>query len=530
MIQKVVIRNYRSLRRLDVDLLPGINIVVGDNETGKSTLIEAINLALTGRIHGRPFAQELTPYLVNSGATRDYVEQLNATPPSPPPSIIIEVYLNNVENAEILQGNNNLYGENACGIRLQAALSEDFLEEYKNYIARPDEVRLAPTEYYRVEWVGFSGNYVTARSVPAAVSVIDPTTIRMQSGIDHHLQHIIRTHLDPKERVELSREYRNLRENFSEREAVKAVNAKLSADSGSLTDRDFSLGVDISQRYTWESSLIAHLDDIPFPYIGKGEQSALKTLLAITQRADEAHVVLIEEPENHLSFPSLRRLIARIEEHCGGKQVLIATHSTYVLNKLGLQHLLLLSTDTCVRLTDIPKGTAEYFKKLAGYDTLRLVLAKAAILVEGPSDELIVQRAYKDAKGKLPIADGIDVISVGTAHKRFLDLAIRLNKRVWAVIDNDGKTPEELRSRFAAYLDHESVSLHPGEDPQLPSLEPQIAAANSVELLNSVFGKNFSSQAEVAEWMRGDKTSAALAIFESDLEVAMPKYIRDVVE
>ena len=38
-----------------------------------------------------------------------------------------------------------------------------------------------------------------------------------------------------------------------------------------------------------------------------------------------------------------------------------------------------------------------YFKKLPGYDTLRLVLAKRVILVEGPSDELVVQRAYRDA-------------------------------------------------------------------------------------------------------------------------------------
>lgn len=37
-----------------------------------------------------------------------------------------------------------------------------------------------------------------------------------------------------------------------------------------------------------------------------------------------------------------------------------------------------------------------------------------AILVEGDSDELIVQRAYMDShRGKLPISDGIDIISVG---------------------------------------------------------------------------------------------------------------------
>ena len=61
MIRKIVIRNYRKFRKLDVDMLPGTNILVGSNDSGKSTLIEAINLALTGRVNGRSFAQELSP-------------------------------------------------------------------------------------------------------------------------------------------------------------------------------------------------------------------------------------------------------------------------------------------------------------------------------------------------------------------------------------------------------------------------------------------------------------------------------------
>ena len=52
------------------------------------------------------------------------------------------------------------------------------------------------------------------------------------------------------------------------------------------------------------------------------------------------------------------------------------------------------------------------------------MLAKRVILVEGPSDEVVIQRAYRDAHGgRLPIEDGVDVISVrGLQAKRFLDL------------------------------------------------------------------------------------------------------------
>jgi putative ATP-dependent endonuclease of OLD family len=461
-------------------------------------------------------------------ATRDYIQTLRSGDEAIPPEMIIDLFLEDADQAEILRGTNNLYGEDACGVRVQAKLSQDFYEEYKSFIAEPETIRLVPTEYYKVDWLGFSGSAVSVRSVPATASVIDPTTIRLQSGVDYHLQEIIRTHLDPKDRVELSRQYRSLREEFSDRETVKEINQRLKIEDDDLTDRTLSLGIDISQRFTWESSLVAHLDDLPFQLIGRGDQSSLKTLLAIGRKADGAQVVLIEEPETHLSHTSLRRLTHRIEERCSGKQLVVATHSTYVLNKLGLQNLVLLGDGAPMRLTDLPRDTVDYFKKLAGFDTLRLVLAQGAILVEGPSDELIVQRAYKDAKGKLPIEDGIDVISVGLSHKRFLDVAVRLKRRVWVVTDNDHKTLDQVKDRFSGYLDNGIVSLHVGGNPDLNTLEPEIVAANDVETLNAALGRHCGSKDEVLKAMLADKTASALAIFESPIQIKMPEYLRDV--
>lgn len=531
MIEKIALRNYRHFRTLDLSFSSGTNILVGRNESGKSTVLEAILLALTGRVHGRPFGQELSPYFINRSATEEYLGLLAGRPgpPPSPPEIIIEVYFDESGETAELRGTNNLFGEDACGVRLQARLSPEYLEEYKSFVQEPADVRLAPTEYYRVEWFGFSGNAVTARDIPANAAVIDPSSIQLQSGVDFQMQQILRANLEPRERVELSRQYRSMREAFSTQERVKAINDRLrSADEG-LSDRKLSLAIDLSQRYTWEGSLAAHLDDLPFELIGKGEQTTVKTLLALGRRSAGSHVVLIEEPESHLAFSALRALIARIEKACEGRQLIIATHSTYVLNKLGLENLILLGDAGPVRMADLPPETVEFFKKLAGFDTLRLVLADKVILVEGPSDELVIQRAYRDQHGKLPIEDGIDVMSVGLSHKRFLDLAVRLGRRVWAVTDNDGRAVAEVRERFKDYLDSPCVSVHTGGDPALNTLEPCLVGANELATLNKVFGQAFSSKEDVLAAMLADKTSAALAIFESPMSIKMPEYIRDVV-
>lgn len=44
-IKKVKIQNFKCYREFEIELNDGLNIVVGNNDAGKSTILEAINLA-----------------------------------------------------------------------------------------------------------------------------------------------------------------------------------------------------------------------------------------------------------------------------------------------------------------------------------------------------------------------------------------------------------------------------------------------------------------------------------------------------
>ena len=124
-------------------------------------------------------------------------------------------------------------------------------------------------------------------------------------------------------------------------------------------------------------------------------------------------MILLEEPENHLSHVNLNRLVKHISNEYNEKQILITTHSSFVANKLGLDKIIMLKNNKYVRFRDLKSETYDFFKKNAGYDTLRLILSKKTILCEGDSDELIIQKAYMQLNdGRLPIEDGIEVISV----------------------------------------------------------------------------------------------------------------------
>lgn len=531
MLRKIYIENYRVFRSFTLDFTEGLNILVGNNDAGKSTLLEAVHLGLTGRLRGRLLEAELSPFLLNKETAAEYVDGVRAGTKPPPPRIIIELYLEECEENAPLKGSNNSTLENTCGLRLVASFCTDYDDEYEKFIASATDVTHVPTEYYEVTWKSFAGNSVTPRSVKTAASLIDATAIRLQSGADRYLQQIISEQLEPAERVELSRAYRSLREQFSGNDSIKAINTKIAGSQHEVSNKKLSLSIDISQRTSWETSLVPHLDNLPFQYVGSGGQNILKILLALNQAADRSHVILCEEPENHQAPGSLNVLVRKIAERCEGKQVLMTTHSSFVLNKLGLDNLVLLTPSSGVRLTRLRADTLGYFKKLSGYDTLRIVLAERVILVEGPSDELIVQRAYRDAHGgRLPLEDNVDVISVGgLSAKRFLDIAKPLGTHVDVVIDNDGRDPADVLADYADYDDSDHIQIHVGAADGGPTLEPQLLYANGREVLGALLGRDAADDAALENWMKDNKTSCALALFETDQDVTIPSYIRDAV-
>ncbi|MFH2107773.1 MAG: AAA family ATPase [Chrysiogenia bacterium] len=528
---KIIVHNFKCFRHLEIDLSNQLTLLVGDNETGKSTLIEAINLCLTQDLFGRNIAFELSPYLFNRECVSEYFAALNAGNKVAPPKIWIELYFTDDPEFAALKGTNNSKKTNSPGIRLLIEFNQDFSDEYLSYISDLSKIKNIPTEYYKVQWFSFAYKTITKRSLGMNVTLIDTTTIRLQYGSDYYIQKIIDDSLDLKERAELAVEYRRLKETFSNQGAIAKINARLASEKGKISDKQLQVSVDITQKANWETNLTSYLDEIPFQHIGKGDQSILKMLIALDRKATDAHLILIEEPENHLSYSTMNNLISKIQEKCMSKHVLLTTHSTFVLNKLGIDKVILLAEGQKVTsLKNLSNSTKDYFQKLPGYDTLRLIISKRPILVEGPSDELIVQKAYFQKNGKLPIEDDFDVISVRSlSFKRFLEIAALLEKKVVVVIDNDGDFRKNIELRYGDYLKKSNIKICYDKDDKYPTLECQIAKVNELGLLNTIFSRNDLDKESMMSFMRKEKnkTECALKLFNYSSPIKVPQYILD---
>jgi len=530
-IERIIIKNYKSFKDFELEFTNDCNIIVGDNEAGKSTLLEAINLSLTGQLYGRNISYELSPFLFNKETVSDYVASLKRKEKVEPPKILIELYLKDSPELVTLRGNNNSKRENAIGLFILIQFNEEYADEYRNYIEKPDEIKTVPTEYFETKWYSFDHNQITSRSLPIKTTLIDTTSVRLNNGTDYYIQKTIDDILEKKERAGLSLLYRKLKETFAQEESIKALNTRLKANKNFISHRDLTVSVDISHKTNWDANLTSYLDDIPFSYIGKGDQNVLKMVLALERKkAKESDVILIEEPENHLSFSTMHMLIKMISERCAEKQVIMATHSAFVLNKLGMEKLILLGDRKQITtFKKLPKSTEDYFKKLPGYDTLRVILSKKTILVEGASEELFVQKVYLKKHGKLPIEDKVDIISVrGLSFKRFLDIAKETEKDIVVITDNDGD-PDKVTAKYKEYdLPHIKICFD--MDKTAPTLESQIAKCNELEVLNKILETEYGNKEELINYMKSEKTECALRFFETQENFTVPAYIENAIE
>ncbi|MCE2972944.1 MAG: AAA family ATPase [Sediminibacterium sp.] len=529
-IQRAVIRNYRCLKQANVTFNEKLNVIVGNNECGKSTLLEAIHLALTGQLNGRPLQIELHPYLFNLDLVLEYIEALKAGRALAPPSILIEVYLADDPVLTKLKGNNNTLGLDLPGVALLIELNPAHAEDFSQYISDPSEIRTVPIEYYWIKWRDFAENDIlNSRGIPLHASLIDASTIKNNAAASRYVIDIVKESLTSKEKVDLALTYRLMKDRFLEEPKVKTINDALAAKKGKISDKVISISLDTSARANWEAGIMPHLDDIPLPLVGKGEQNSVKIKLAMETSA-KSHIILIEEAENHLSYASLNELIGHIAANAGSRQIFITTHSSFVLNKLGVESVLLFLRGEGVRLTDLKdKTTQDYFMKLPGHDTLRLILAKRSILVEGPSDELIVQRAYQMKHGKMPLEDGVDVISVNSlAFKRFLEIAVQLKKTADIVTDNDADVAA-LERKYADYLNSDIVKIQYDEDEKAHTLEPQLMKKNGLATINAILSKAFADEASAIEHMIKHKAETALKFFETNVAWSPPDYIARAV-
>lgn len=541
-IEKLVVKNFKKFSNREFDFNKDLNLLVGDNDSGKSTIQEAIEIALNCSYRGKPLSGEIKPELFNLDAATAYIEGDKSCESLP--SITIELFLDGIPE---YRGDNNSLNKNTDGISLKIKFDDDLRMVYNEFIEAPDSIKSIPVEFYKIEWLDFGWNKIKFLNRKMSGLFVDPSRLHPTQGRNQYISRIINASLSKEEQVLLNVNYRQLKQHFDDQPQVKSVNEKLDSEN-IVTNKKLEVTADVSIS-SFESGMQLSVDKINLPHVGKGEQNTIQIKLAIQNKASNVDVILLEEPENHLSHSNLSKLVKYIEKQRQGKQLFITTHSSYVLNKLSLDKLCLIN-DSYIRLNDIDKSVSKSLKRLPGYDTLRVVLSKNVVLVEGPSDELVLKRSYIDTYDRLPEDDGIDIIVVrGIGFKNYLEIAKNIGTNVHVVKDNDGNHKVNVEEYKKKYDKYENIEFFSISDDKQYSLEPVLIFSNKAtekELddyakitlskqtyNNYIQQKTLDDKARfVKDWYADEggagkkKVDSAIRIFESDHKINYPEFLQ----
>ncbi|WP_425409314.1 AAA family ATPase [Hyphococcus sp.] len=312
-IAKLKIKNLKKFHGTHEFLFDkGTNILVGDNDSGKTTLLEALEMVLNSRLHGQSLTQSISTDLFNNEAAREFLQSDKSAEHLP--EILIEAFLEEVADFTSeakLRGSQNSDKSDSTGVCLRIRFNSELSDAYSKFLKNNTDLKTLPIEFFLVEWYGFDWKQIHQMSANFRCIAIDPTRIHPSFGRHQYIKSTLSA-IGDQEIGTLNLSFRQLQAVFAEQKEVQRINDGLDADC-EITEKNLSVVADISSSNTWERNLQLAVNKIRFEYIGKGEQTQILLMLALSKKLKDAPFVLIEEPENHLSHLNLVKSIERIE-------------------------------------------------------------------------------------------------------------------------------------------------------------------------------------------------------------------------
>ena len=514
-ISRLVLKNFKRFKTLELEFDPDLNILVGGNEAGKSSVLQAMDIVLSA---SRSKVESIgIEALFNADCIAEFLA--GARKVADLPELLIEVYFDGLPGRYDLDGRNNSKGADHLGIKMVCRPTDEYTREIQAILAEKHDN--FPFEYYGIHFQTFTDEAVFPHKKPLRHLLIDSSQINNEYATREYTRAMYAAHATVAQRNQHGFEYRKAKANFRD-DAFKAMNDAL---------KDYKFDVRTSPKASVETDIILTEDDIPVDSKGKGRQCFIKTEFALRNQEHALDVLLLEEPENHLSHVHMRKLIERIRASVK-KQLFVATHSSFIATRLNLKKVLILSEEKPSQpasLKNLSQDTAEFFMKAPDNNVLELALCKKVILVEGDAEFILMEALYKlSAPGHNHDADGVHVISVdGTSFKRYLELAKLLGIKVAAIRDNDG---DYAANCVANYADHISAAIQVFADADNARHTFEVCIYRDNQAVCDELFAPGRKKLSVEDYMLKNKTDAAFQLLEKKgALLAVPSYIEQAV-
>ncbi|MGM0172621.1 hypothetical protein IGJ39_002774 [Enterococcus sp. AZ140] len=524
MITKLILKNFKNFRDEELTFGKQRNIFIGENGVGKSTLLQAISLTLSGsfsRIEKMGINN-----LFNSSITREYCNlpvldrNINNLP-----VLLIEVFFDKtcdeIKNNFELYGKVNFFNKDNFGIQLKISPNtEDYYGEIQQILKI--ENMIFPFEYYNVEFKTFSGKPFNSykKYHKFDFDFVDTSLIDTNTELQKHINGIYEESINPSNRSKVNSKFRMTSETFIHEMKTQGIIEEIG---------DYNISINNHTSDGFKEKITVVKNDIDIKNFGQGEKVLLSVENSYKKLNEKTKIILIEEPENHLSHINMLKLLKMIEKN-NNNQLFIATHSDMIASRLELDKCLLITNEGHMKLSKLTPSTVSFFKKTTHSNLLRFILSSKCILVEGNAEYILLNKFYSMVTNSEPLMDNVDIISVdGLSFKRYLEVAKILNKKTAVVTDNDKEFDQKIVHKYSDYNDTACIKVF--ADTNIDNFTFEVCIYN--ENQEWIKENNIAETSDILQWMLSNKAEAAFRILtileENESDFKIPNYIKESI-
>ncbi|EPF7601576.1 ATP-dependent nuclease [Vibrio vulnificus] len=558
-IKKVTINNYRSFRAFEAKLQK-LTVVIGENDTGKTNFFTALSLPLSGN-HIDFNQKRLSISDINKDAVIDFLTSVinnDADQLQKIPKVSVTVEFADPQDSYetallakwlVSDGDSETY---KIRYDFKPKDDADLLEVVKkSFVDKTiDDINwfTLPIELYDYQIVSVNNEKPIAYSDLKHVSIHSINAERDDFSESSSMKSnsiftkLLMNTLNDDDKSQINTAYSEFFSAIEDTETFeKIIGTNPDFENYDSIIKQLECTPNLPNLKNILSNITLKYDNEFLYQKGLGQRNLIYILILFAYYkscGDTFNLCCIEEPEAHLSVNNLRLVRDFIEKSSSNSgslvQTIISTHNPSIINKLQISNVLAFTGEKAISLSDTPAKLVDYLRKRPNFDILKLLFANKVILVEGPTEEMLIS-TYLSKQADLK---DIDIIAIGQrGYATFLDIWLVLNKdnpnkKIGIIRDYDNS--DAAKAKHDAYdTAHANVTVRTTTNYTLEI--DLVEAEDNLALLNALFGITGDVK-EVSDHMISGKTARMLDVCdamvreEDPLDIKLPAHIDQVIE